>query len=208
MSTTEIPAAPGQARGDQGGQSRGDPRRGACRVRQQGYGAASRPRHRAADGSAHRARSTTTSPTRRRSCAPCWWRPPPRCGPGCARCAPRRATCGSSCRSACACSAFSFLGGGPRDVPAPCGATPGPSAPSLGGTGAGRRPGGEPISDLRDGIGRGALPPMDVDYAAAAMFGAGLRGGDAHARPRPPGRGPGDGLRDRALRGGGLPAAV
>lgn len=65
----------------------------------------------------------------------------------------------------------------------------------------------ELISDLRDGIGRGALPPMDVDYAAAAMFGAGFEVGMLMLDRDPPDV---DGATTfvTALFVGGLPAAV
>lgn len=65
----------------------------------------------------------------------------------------------------------------------------------------------ELISDLRDGIGRGALPPMDVDYAAAAMFGAGFEVGMLMLDRDPPDV---DGATAfvTALFVGGLPAAV
>lgn len=64
----------------------------------------------------------------------------------------------------------------------------------------------ELTADLREGVARGALPPMDVDYAAAAMFGAGFEVGMLMLERDPPDV---DGATAfvTALFVGGLPAA-
>jgi AcrR family transcriptional regulator len=45
---------------------------------------------------------------------------------------------------------------------------------------------GELVDDLRDAVARGTLPPLDIDYAAAAMFGAGFEIGVRMLEREPP----------------------
>lgn len=44
----------------------------------------------------------------------------------------------------------------------------------------------ELVEDLRDAVERGTLPPLDIDYAAAAMFGAGFEIGVRMLEREPP----------------------
>jgi AcrR family transcriptional regulator len=44
----------------------------------------------------------------------------------------------------------------------------------------------ELVDDLRDAVQRGALPPLDIDYVAAAMFGAGFEIGVRMLEREPP----------------------
>ena len=201
VSTTEIPAAPGPRA------SARRPRRPIARRSSTRRVSCSPNRIRRASSATscgrrvwRPARSTTTSPTRRRSCAPCWWRPPPRCGPA------ARVRAGGACGflSVGLRMYFSFL-------------VEDRATFELVRRNAGtiRTLFGEPVlaggldeltADLREGVARGALPPMDVDYAAAAMFGAGFEVGMLMLERDPPDV---DGATAfvTALFVGGLPAA-
>ncbi len=165
----------GPPRGDEGAQPRGDPRRGARGVRR----ARVRRGHACATSSAApaspRARSTTTSPTRRR----CFRALLDESARRAARPPARRARRGATSRGVRRGRLPRVLRlhrRGPDDVRARCATTPGTIRALLGDPllGAGVD---ELLEDLAAAIGPATCPAFDADYMAAAMAGVGFEVG-------------------------------